>query len=132
MTTKKLSSQVFQLDPLVDPRWPAFAAYDPRASVFHSAAWLSVLRKAYGYDTIVYTSSPPGAPLIDGLLFCRVKSWLTGRRLVSLPFSDHCEPLVDGVDALNKLLIPALQELREGKIKYIDVRPLSLSFSEGT
>ena len=40
--------------------------------------------------------SPPDEPLENGFLFCRVESWLTGRRLVSLPFSDHCEPLCKG------------------------------------
>jgi hypothetical protein len=34
------------------------------------------------------------------LVFCRVRSWLTGRRSISLPFSDHCEPLVESHEAL--------------------------------
>jgi len=28
------------------------------------------------------------------LLFAKSASWITGRRLVSLPFADHCEPLL--------------------------------------
>jgi CelD/BcsL family acetyltransferase involved in cellulose biosynthesis len=132
MTTKELAGQVFQLDPLIDPRWPDLVSSHPGASVFHSVGWLNALNKTYGYEPLVYTNSPEDAPLTNGLVFCRIKSWLTGRRLVSLPFSDHCEPLVDSVEELNELLTPALQELREGKIKYIDVRPLSLSFAEAT
>ena len=132
MTTKELAGQVFSLDPLLDNRWSEFAASHPSASVFHSVGWLNALNKTYGYEPLVYTNSPKDAPLTNGLIFCRIKSWLTGRRLVSLPFSDHCEPLVDSVEELNELLAPALQELREGKIKYIDVRPLSLSFAGAT
>jgi hypothetical protein len=132
MTTKELVGQIFQLDPLVDPRWSDLAASHPGASVFHSVGWLNALHKTYGYEPLVYTNSPKDAPLTNGLIFCRIKSWLTGRRLVSLPFSDHCEPLVDSVEELNQLLTPALQELREGKIKYVDVRPLSLSFAGAT
>ena len=37
------------------------------------------------------------------LVFCRIHSWLTGRRLVSLPFSDHCEPLYDSEEELQFL-----------------------------
>src|SRR6202140_5816450 len=125
-------NQVQVVKPLEDPRWITLSLEHPSASVFHSRQWLRALHQSYGYEPMAYTSTPPGAPLSNALLFCRVKSWLTGRRLVSLPFSDHCEPLVDGVDQLNELLTPALQELREGIIKYIDIRPLSLSFSEGT
>jgi CelD/BcsL family acetyltransferase involved in cellulose biosynthesis len=132
MTTKELAGQVFSLDPLIDPRWSELAASHPDASVFHSVGWLNALHKTYGYEPLVYTNSPKDAPLTNGIIFCRIKSWLTGRRLVSLPFSDHCEPLVDSVEELNELLTPALQELREGKIKYIDVRPLSLSFAGAT
>jgi CelD/BcsL family acetyltransferase involved in cellulose biosynthesis len=132
MTTKELAGQVFSLDPLADPRWSELAASHPSASVFHSVAWLNALQKTYGYEPLVYTNSPKDAPLSNGIIFCRIKSWVTGRRLVSLPFSDHCEPLVDSLEELNELLAPALQELREGKIKYIDIRPLSLSFAGAT
>jgi Acetyltransferase (GNAT) domain len=132
MTTKELASQISQLDPLVDPRWSEFVASHPRASVFHTKAWLNALQKTYSYEPIAYTSTPPDSPLTHGLLFCRVKSWVTGRRLVSLPFSDHCEPLVDRVDQLNELLAPAQTELRARQIKYIDIRPLSVLFSGAT
>ena len=126
------SNQVQVVKPLEDPRWSVFAASHPKASVFHSAEWLSALQNTYGYRPLAYTNTPPDVPLDNAVVFCRVSSWLTGQRLVSLPFSDHCEPLVDGVDELNELLIPASQELQDGKIKYIDIRPLSLVFSDGT
>src|ERR1700722_1610771 len=119
-------------EPLADARWERFLSKHPRASLFHSTPWLQALSRTYGYEPIVYTTSPAGQDLENGIVVCRVESWLTGRRLVSLPFSDHCEPLVDAIDQLNELLTPALQELREHKIKYIDIRPLSLSFSEAT
>jgi CelD/BcsL family acetyltransferase involved in cellulose biosynthesis len=130
MITKEPTSKIFQLNPLADPRWSEMTTKHSKTSVFHSVEWLGALQKTYGYEPLVYTSTPPGAALSNALVFCRVNSWLTGRRLVSLPFSDHCEPLVDDVDELNELLTPALQELREGKIKYIDIRPLSSSFSD--
>jgi CelD/BcsL family acetyltransferase involved in cellulose biosynthesis len=130
--SKGASIETYEVSPLADPRWPQMLKSHSKTSVFHSVEWLRALQETYGYEPLVYTSTPPGAPLSNAGVFCRVKSWLTGRRLVSLPFSDHCEPLVDGVDQLNKLLIPAMQELRDGKLKYIDVRPLSLSFSGTT
>src|SRR5262245_20006552 len=97
------STTVHQLDPLSDPRWKDLVAWHPDASVFHPSAWLGALQRSYGYQPVAYTTSAPGAPLGDGIVFCRVESWLTGRRLVSLPFSDHCAPLVERVTALGQL-----------------------------
>jgi hypothetical protein len=121
----------YLLKPLTDGRWAELTEAHPKASVFHSAGWLKALQETYGYEPIVFTNDAPDAPLKNGIVFCRVASWLTGRRLVSLPFSDHCEPLVGSPAELPSLLVPAQEELREGKIKYIDIRPLSLEFSEG-
>jgi len=96
----------------------------PRASVFHSSAWLQALSRTYGYQPIVYTTSPSGQELRNGMVFCRVESWLTGRRLVSLPFSDHCEPLVDTADALDAMASALEQECRGRQWRYVEVRPL--------
>ena len=66
---------------------------------------------------------PPAAPLSDGILFCEINSWLTGRRLVSLPFSDHCDPLVTS-PAEASGLIEHLQTMMDGgKYRYIEFRP---------
>jgi len=130
--SKGASTEIYEMSPLADPRWPQMLESYSNTSVFHSVEWLKALQKTYGYEPLAYTNTPPGTPLSNAVVFCRVSSWLTGQRLVSLPFSDHCEPLVEGLDQLNELLTPALQELQGGKIKYIDIRPLSLSFSSGT
>ncbi len=78
--------------PLRDPRWEALVGRHPHSSVFHSGNWLRTLRNVYGYELVVVTTCSPDSPLTNGLLFARVNSRLTGRRLVSLPFSDRRTP----------------------------------------
>jgi hypothetical protein len=63
--------------------------------------------------------------LTNGLVFCRIKSWLTGNRLVSLPFSDHCEPLIDNPDELYALLMHMKEQVGHEKWKYVEIRPVS-------
>jgi lipid II:glycine glycyltransferase (peptidoglycan interpeptide bridge formation enzyme) len=58
-------------------------------------------------------------------VFCRIDSWLTGRRLVSLPFSDHCEPLVDSPEVLQELLNSLEHESEKENFRYIQIRPLN-------
>jgi hypothetical protein len=125
------TEDVLVLDPLLDPRWEALVRRHPRASVFHTPAWLEVLRRTYGYRPIAYAFAASNGELRSGVLFCEIKSWLTGKRLVSLPFSDHCEPLAEGPAELQRLLAPATRQLQTGLWRYLELRPLSRDFSEG-
>jgi CelD/BcsL family acetyltransferase involved in cellulose biosynthesis len=119
------SKTLQQFEPLKDPRWEEFLAVHPQASVFHTPAWLEALRRTYGYAPIAYTTSLQGRDLRDGVVFCRVESWVTGRRLVSLPFSDHCEPLVSDVEN-RELFLTSLQQLSQTeRWRYIELRPRS-------
>ena len=115
-------ADIRQIDPLRDPRWAEFVRSHPRASVFHSPQWLSALQATYGYRPVALTSSPPGVPLADGLPFCHIDSWLTGRRLVSLPFSDHCEPLFDSYGSSD--LGHAWTSFFKNRIRYVEIRPI--------
>jgi CelD/BcsL family acetyltransferase involved in cellulose biosynthesis len=120
------SAPVYEIDPLCDARWAALVENHPQASVFHSTSWLRALQTVYGYEPVVFTTCPQGARLTNGFVFCRIKSWLTGRRFVSLPFSDHCEPLVDNLDELDLMLLHMQRNLEKRKWRYIEIRPVSL------
>jgi CelD/BcsL family acetyltransferase involved in cellulose biosynthesis len=115
----------FEIDPLLDPRWPALVEQCSTSSVFHSVSWLLALRNVYGYDPVVVTTSAPGAPLTNGMVFCRIRSWLTGQRLVSLPFSDHCEPLITSQEDFDDLLVYLRRQVDTGNWKYAEIRPAS-------
>jgi hypothetical protein len=56
-------------------------------------------------------------------VFCYVRSAITGARLVSLPFSDHCDPLVDGPQELATLCDPLIEQRRARGWSYIELRP---------
>lgn len=95
--------RVHLLEPLTDARWPGFVERHSAASVFHSPGWLRALQMTYGYQPLAITTSTPIEPLRNALLFCGVQSWVTGDRMVSLPFADHCEPLVEDIEQLQAL-----------------------------
>lgn len=117
---------VYKFNPLQDERWSHFLGINPRASVFHTRPWLAALRKTYGYEPVVYTTSPPDQELRDGIIMCQVESWLTGRRLVSLPFSDHCEPLLGDVESARAIFSALRNDSIQQHWKYIEIRPLEL------
>ena len=115
-------TMVYRIQPLQDPRWGAFLERHPRASVFHTVAWLEALQRTYGYEPVAYTTSPPDGALQNAILFCLVDSWLTGRRLVSLPFSDHCEPLLDGHTEGSMFLSALEHDVRRNNVRYVEIR----------
>jgi hypothetical protein len=123
---------VFQLDPLTDRRWSELLLQHPRASVFHTQGWLEALRRTYGYTPILFTASPAQEALTNGVVFCNVNSWVTGNRLVSLPFSDHCEPLVNNEEELLAILGSLSQPSARKRWKYIEIRPLTRGVQSGT
>ncbi len=98
------------IDPIADPRWLAFVEGSPTAEVFHHPRWLELLRSQYGYE-LQACCVANGRGIEAGIPIARIESRLTGRRLVSLPFSDVCSPaLAPGagpaaLDALGRALI---------------------------
>lgn len=112
-----------EIDPIHDLEWLGLIDRHPQASVFHTPGWLEALKRTYGYEPVVLTVSSSSHEVTNGLVLCRVSSWVTGRRIVSLPFSDHCEPLVNNREELRSIL-EALREERNGNgWKYIEIRP---------
>jgi len=116
---------IYRLDPISDPRWQDFLQGDQRASVFHSPGWLQAIFRTYGYKPVVFTTTPPDRPLENGTVFSIVKSWLVSPRLVSLPFSDHVDPLTGSEEELYELLSELQSGQQDGKWKRVEFRPPS-------
>lgn len=116
--------KLFQFDPTQDTRWKQFVESNSSASIFHSMGWLTALRYTYGYRPVAFTTSPPDSELKNGIVCCEIASWITGRRLVSLPFSDHCEPLFASTEDLSFLIQSLKAQLKEQGWKYLEVRPV--------
>ena len=114
---------MYLIDPLTDPRWAAFADRHPRASAFHHAGWMQALATAYGYQPFAATSAAPGTDLQDAVPFCRVESWLTGRRIVSLPFADHCDPLLPPDSDLSRILDFVVSMAKREGLRFVELRP---------
>jgi CelD/BcsL family acetyltransferase involved in cellulose biosynthesis len=123
---------LYTFNPVTDRRWDALVASHPGSSVFHRREWLQTLLDTYGYQPIAITSAEPGKPLSDGIAFCEVTSWITGKRLVSLPFSDHSELMLSeatsGLDIAEWLV--AATKTRH--LRYIELRPVEWSSPAGS
>jgi lipid II:glycine glycyltransferase (peptidoglycan interpeptide bridge formation enzyme) len=122
--------QVSRIDPLSDPRWHRFVDRHPQAGIFHTSSWLEALCRTYGYEAVAYAVIGEDQEVISGIPFCRISSVITGRRMVSLPFSDHCQPLIDDGDHLRLLLATINKDVAHDNMKYFELRPLEFDYSQ--
>ena len=80
------------VDPTTYPGWDDIVRSHPDSSIFHLSGWAEVLIRAYGFSPH-YILSIEKSVLRFALPLFEIRSLLTGRRGVSLPFSDYCDPL---------------------------------------
>lgn len=62
-------------------------------SFFHSSSWARVLSESYGYKPL-YLTILDNNRILGLTPLMQINSFLTGKRGVSLPFTDYCEPIV--------------------------------------
>ncbi len=89
-----------QVDPCRDSRWLELARH---RDLFHAPPWLRVLSTTYGFDLKASLLLEPNGVARAGFVYATVDDFL-GTRIVSLPFSDYCDPLVERGEDWNRLI----------------------------
>src|SRR5579864_1997169 len=84
--------KIVSVDPRIDPAW-ATLVQKTASSVFHSPSWIQVLTDTYGWEAHAHVLLDDRDQPCAGIPFCRIADCL-GERIVALPFSDYCDPLV--------------------------------------
>ena len=109
------------LDPLQIPEWDSIVATHPDGTCFHGRGWASVLHETYGHRPKFFCRFR-GGRLESMLPVMEVNSRWTGRRGVSLPFTDVCEPLAENQGRAEGLYEAALEQGRERGWRYLECR----------
>jgi CelD/BcsL family acetyltransferase involved in cellulose biosynthesis len=109
------------VDPAALPSWDESLRSLPGSSFFHGSSWAAVLRKSYGYKPVYFTLQEGGS--MKALLPCMdIASALTGKRGVSLPFTDYCEPIAPDAAHFQEMFHAALAFGRKQNWKYLEIR----------
>jgi hypothetical protein len=108
-------------DPLQRADWDSLVSAHPQSQFFHTRAWARVLGESYGHKPF-YVCRFGSGRLQEMLPLVEVSSPLTGRRGVSLPFTDFVNPLKSQTAS-----VPALHDLamdcgRKRKWRYLECR----------
>jgi len=111
------------LNPLEYAGWDDLIKTNPAASFFHSSYWSRVLKDTYHYKPLYFVSKDEDelkclVPMME------IDSILTGRRGVSLPFSDYCEPIISGGKCFEEVIKSIIDYGRQAKWRYFELRSI--------
>lgn len=108
------------LDPAADPRWDSFVEKHEFGWLCHLSGWKKVLESTFRHMRGFYPAIVNGREIKAALPVYEVKSWLTGKRLVSIPFASLCDPLISSEREMEDLFSSVLDlfgRLGAGKIE---------------
>jgi hypothetical protein len=109
------------INPAGKKNWNELLLATAGHSFFHTSNWADVLQKSYGY-TPTYFAAYSNNKISYLLPIMEVKSLLTGKRGVSLPFTDFCEPLAVEDKQFRVMLDTAVSFGKKQKWKYLAIR----------
>ena len=96
-------------------------------SFFHSREWARVLYESYGYEP-VYFSIFQSDKICSLVPTMQISSFITGRRLVSLPFSDFCDPFFHSIEDSSLLQNELISYSNKNRLDYIEFRSSDMKF----
>src|SRR5690348_2813191 len=82
----------------------------------YHANWFELISQLYGYTFIPLTTSNTRGEITGFLPLCYMQSPLTGKRLVSLPFSDICPLLATDETDVHALIDQATALAKERRV----------------
>ena len=109
------------IDPIECEGWDELLLSSEGYSFFHSSTWAKVLKETYGYSPAYFTIFDNGK--LQALVpVMQVDSFLTGKRGVSLPFTDYCDAIISDGIAFDSLFDQILQYGKSHGWKFFEIR----------
>lgn len=109
------------IDPTLYPGWNDLIASSPQCTFFHSSNWAGALKDSYSYKPL-YFAGREGRSMSALVPVMEVKSVISGKRGVSIPFTDRCEPIAGDAGGFRALFDEILRYGREAGWKYLELR----------
>jgi len=119
------------LNPIEEPNWNEQIAEFSEATVFHTAEWARVLSETYGYRPGYYVEYD-GENMSLIAPFMEVDSWLTGKRGVSLPFTDSCDFILRNGSKCDSVIDRICDIGQQRGWRYVETRGESVDPQEST
>ncbi|MCK5171116.1 MAG: hypothetical protein KAQ75_14655 [Bacteroidales bacterium] len=109
------------INPIEYPNWNKLLLTNENYSFFHTSGWANALCESYKYKPLYFTEIENDK--LTGLLpVMEVSSSLTGKRGVSLPFTDQCQPIAKNENHFRQIFKKVIQHGKNAGWKIIEVK----------
>ena len=119
MSTRELI--VKRLDDSDYARWDNFVRQSPDGTFYHLAGWKRLIENVLNHETY-YLYCEIGDEIAAVLPLARVKSWLFGDALISIPFLVYGGPVATNDKALGEVVDAARRLAKELAVDYLELR----------
>ncbi len=102
--------------------WNEYVVGKEGGSFFHLFLWEKVIEQSFRFQPHYISSKDQKGKICGVLPLFLIKSRLTGKRLVSLPFSYICGPLADSKDTMESLIEGGLKIHEKTKSGYMEIK----------
>ena len=109
------------INPLNFYGWDKLILSIKEYSFYYSSAWARVLYESYQYKPIYLTLFDNNKILVL-IPLMEVKSFITGKRCVSLPFTDYVEPYINNTIQFEEVFNYIIKFGIKSKWKYINFK----------
>src|SRR5262249_10618484 len=89
---------------------------------YYQPAWLNLISQVYGYSVNILTATNTKEEVSGFLPVCTLHSPIIGKRIVALPFSDHCPLLAEDETSAQTLVDQVFGLASEQKVRYLELR----------
>lgn len=115
------------IDPIGYQGWDDIIVEKFKGDIFHTTAWAKVLKDTYDFTPIYFALMEANFPKAIIPLF-EARSLLTGKRGVSLPFTDFCNFLTGSEELIPTLIENIFEHGRQKNWKYVEFRSLQFPY----
>lgn len=115
---------IISVNPKISQKeWEDYVFKHPEGNVYHLPAWKEVLEESFANYQPFYLFAFDAKKKLSGILpLFQVRSFLTGKRMVSLPFSYVCGPIADS-DEIGKILLKEAKKIcQKNQSDYLEIR----------
>lgn len=109
------------INPIEYHNWDQILFAVGKTTFFHTSAWARVLQESYRYKPLYFTLIDNGK-LSAIIPVMEIKSFYTGSRGVSLPFTDQCPPFVENEEAFTETFKEVINYGKKAYWKSIELK----------
>lgn len=112
------------LDQIGHDAWDQFVGSHPGAGLYHASSWHRAIEETYKYQTLYHVLLGSDQSIQAAIPSLVIRNFLLGRRIVSYPYSDYCDPLLSKTDDLQPLLDSLRRQAQRSGCPQIELRML--------